>query len=144
GGRTMLGVGLPPARPGVALDLLGLKRVIDYPARDMTITVQAGITVQAPGQLLAAEGQRVPVDVPLPSRATLGGAMAANASGPRRLGAGTLRDYVIGVTTVNDQGQETKAGGRVVKNVAGYDLCKLHLGALGTLGVITQATLKVL
>jgi glycolate oxidase FAD binding subunit len=144
GGRTMLGVGLPPARPGVALDLLGLKRVIDYPARDMTITVQAGITVQALEQLLAAEGQRLPVDVPLPSRATLGGAMAANASGPRRLGAGTLRDYVIGITTVNDQGQETKAGGRVVKNVAGYDLCKLHLGALGTLGVITQATLKVL
>src|SRR5213078_2909532 len=59
------------------------------------------------------------------------------------LGAGTFRDYVIGISTVNDEGQETKAGGRVVKNVAGYDLCKLHIGALGTLGIITQVTLKV-
>src|SRR5205823_10240158 len=66
-----------------------------------------------------------------------------NVSGPRRLGAGTLRDYVIGITTINDEGQETRAGGRFVKNVAGYDLCKLHVGALGTLGVIAQVTLKV-
>ena len=78
-----------------------------------------------------------------PDRATLGGAVAANASGPRRLGYGTLRDYVIGISFVNDEGQEVKAGGRVVKNVAGYDLMKLHIGALGTLGVITQVTLKV-
>src|SRR5205807_4712333 len=89
------------------------------------------------------ENQRRPVDVPAPGRATLGGALAANASGPRRYGFGTLRDYVIGISTVNDEGHEVKAGGRVVKNVAGYDLCKLHVGALGTLGVITQVTLKV-
>jgi glycolate oxidase FAD binding subunit len=83
------------------------------------------------------------VDVPRADQATLGGALAVNVSGPRRLGAGTFRDYVIGISTINDQGQETKAGGRVVKNVAGYDLCKLHIGALGTLGIITQVTLKV-
>src|SRR5207302_1445142 len=88
-------------------------------------------------------GQRLPVDVPRPERATLGGSLAVNVSGPRRLGLGTFRDYVIGISTVNDEGQETKAGGRVVKNVAGYDLCKLHIGALGTLGIITQVTLKV-
>src|SRR5205085_2328536 len=78
-----------------------------------------------------------------PERATLGGVIAANVSGPRRYGYGTLRDYVIGISVVNDRGEETKAGGRVVKNVAGYDLCKLYVGSLGTLGVITQATLKV-
>lgn len=143
GGGTQLGVGLPPDREGVALDLTALDQVIDYPAHDMTITVQAGITIARLQQTLAAENQRLPLDVPLPERATLGGSLAANVSGSRRLAAGTARDYVIGITTVNDQGQETKAGGRVVKNVAGYDLCKLHVGALGTLGIISQVTLKV-
>jgi glycolate oxidase FAD binding subunit len=143
GGGTALGVGLPPARPGVALDTRGLAAVVDYPARDMTVTVQAGITVAELQRLLAAENQRLPVDVPRPERATLGGALAVNASGPRRYGFGTLRDYVIGISVVNDDGQEVKAGGRVVKNVAGYDLCKLHVGALGTLGVISQVTLKL-
>jgi glycolate oxidase FAD binding subunit len=143
GGRTMLDVGLPPSRPGIAVDLRSLAGVIDYPARDMTITVQAGIPLAELQRLLAGEGQRLPIDVPRPERATLGGALATNISGARRLGAGTFRDYVIGINTVNDEGQETKAGGRVVKNVAGYDLCKLHVGALGTLGIVTQVTLKV-
>ncbi len=158
GGGTMLGLGLPPARPGWAADVRPLNRVVDYPARDMTITVQAGVTIAELRRVLAAENQRLPVDVPhspspLPlspggergrdEGATLGGALAANVSGPRRYGFGTLRDYVLGISTVNDEGQEVKAGGRVVKNVAGYDLCKLHVGALGTLGVIVQATLKV-
>lgn len=143
GGRTYLGFGFPPKKPGVAVDLTRLDQVIDYPARDMTITVQAGITVRRLQEVLATENQRLPVDIPLTDRATLGGALAVNASGPRRYGYGTLRDYVIGISVVNDEGQETKAGGRVVKNVAGYDLCKLYIGSLGTLGVITQVTLKV-
>ena len=110
----------------------------------MTITVQAGITARpAAGDCCAAENQRLPIDVPRPDQATLGGALAVNVSGPRRYGFGTLRDYVIGISVVNDEGQEVKAGGRVVKNVAGYDLCKLHIGALGTLGIITQVTLKL-
>lgn len=143
GGRTMLDVGLPPARSGIAVDLRGLDRIIDYPARDMTITVQAGITLTRLQEVLAPENQRLPVDVPLAGRATLGGALATNVSGPRRHGFGTLRDYVIGITTINDEGHEVKAGGRVVKNVAGYDLCKLHIGALGTLGIITRVTFKL-
>ena len=143
GGRTMLDLGLPPTRPGLGIDLRGLNQVIDYPARDMTITVQAGITLAELQSLLQKENQRLPVDVPAPDRATLGGALATNASGPRRYGFGTLRDYVIGISTVNDEGHEVKAGGRVVKNVAGYDLCKLHIGALGTLGIISQVTLKL-
>jgi glycolate oxidase FAD binding subunit len=143
GGRTMLNYGLPPTRPGHGVDFRQLDEVIDFPARDMTITVQAGITVRRLQEIAAAENLGLPVDVPLAERATLGGAIATNVSGPRRYGFGTMRDYVIGITVINDEGQETKAGGRVVKNVAGYDLCKLHVGALGTLGVITQATLKL-
>jgi glycolate oxidase FAD binding subunit len=143
GGQTLLNVGLPPVRPGTAVDLRALSQVIDYPARDMTVTVQAGITVARLQSLLATENQRLPIDVPRAEQATLGGILAVNVSGPRRLGFGTLRDYVIGISTVNDEGQEVKAGGRVVKNVAGYDLCKLHVGALGTLGIISQVTLKL-
>jgi glycolate oxidase FAD binding subunit len=125
------------------VDLRRLDQVVDYPARDMTITVQAGITIARLQQILARENQWLPIDVPLADRATLGGSLAANVSGPRRLGFGTLRDYVLGVSFVNDQGQEVKAGGRVVKNVAGYDVCKLLIGSLGTLGILTQVTLKV-
>lgn len=143
GGRTMLDLGMPPTKPGIAVDLTALDQVIDYPARDMTITVQTGITLAKLQSVLAAEGQRLPIDVPLPERATLGGAIACNVSGPRRYGFGTLRDYIIGISAINDEGQEFKAGGRVVKNVAGYDLCKLLTGSLGTLGIITQVTLKV-
>jgi glycolate oxidase FAD binding subunit len=139
----MLGVGLPPSRSGIGVDLTGLNQVIDYPARDMTITVQAAITLTRLQEILRSERQRLPVDVPAADRATLGGALATNTSGSRRYGFGTFRDYVIGISTINDQGQETKAGGRVVKNVAGYDLCKLHIGALGTLGIISQVTLKL-
>lgn len=142
-GQTMLDFGLPPDRPGVAVDLRLLDQVIDYPARDMTITVQAGITIARLQELLRTEGQQLPIDVPQAERATLGGILATNTSGSRRYGFGTLRDYVIGISAVNDEGQEIKAGGRVVKNVAGYDLCKLFIGSLGTLGIITQVTLKL-
>jgi len=143
GGRTMLDVGLPPIKPGLAVDMTALNQVIDYPARDMTITVQAGITMAKLQDTLAKEGQWLPVDVPNLEQATLGGALALNISGPRRFGYGTFRDYVIGISFVTDDGDEVKAGGRVVKNVAGYDLMKLQVGAVGTLGAITQATLKV-
>ena len=143
GGNTLADYGLPVARSGMVIDLRQLNQVDDYPARDMTITVGAGITVAELQKALAAEGQTLPVDIPLPERSTIGGALAANLSGPRRLGYGTLRDYLIGVSFINDQGEQCKAGGRVVKNVAGYDLCKLLIGSWGTLGIITQATLKV-
>jgi glycolate oxidase FAD binding subunit len=143
GGGTMLDYGLPPARPGVAVELRALDRVIDFPARDMTITVEAGITVARLAEITRAEGLHLPIDVPDPDRATLGGAIACNVSGPRRYGYGTFRDYVLGITTINDRGELVSAGGRVVKNVAGYDLMKLHTGALGTLGVITQVTLRL-
>lgn len=143
GGETGLGLGLPGQRDGVGLSLTDLNRVLDYPARDMTITVEAGITLQTLTQTLAAERQRLPFDVPHADRATLGGVAATNFNGPRRYGHGTVRDYVIGVSAVDGAGLAFKGGGRVVKNVAGYDFCKLLTGSLGALGVITQLTLKV-
>jgi glycolate oxidase FAD binding subunit len=143
GGQTHWDLGLPPRQAGILLDTRRLDQVIDYPARDMTITVEAGMTVARLQAILGAENQRLPIDVPHAHRATVGGIVAANVSGPRRYGHGSLRDYVIGISVVNDLGHEVKAGGRVVKNVAGYDLCKLYVGSLGTLGIITQVTFKL-
>jgi glycolate oxidase FAD binding subunit len=136
-------LGYPALKSGVVLEMRGWRQVVDYPARDLTVTVQTGMNVAELQSTLKREGQWLPVDVPHPERTTLGGALAVNLSGPRRLGYGTLRDYVIGIRFLSDDGVEIQAGGRVVKNVAGYDLMKLHIGALGTLGVITQVTLKV-
>jgi glycolate oxidase FAD binding subunit len=144
GGRTAIHYGAPPRDPGIALCTTNLVKVIDYPARDMTITVEAGIRFDELAKLLAAEKQRLPIDVPQAHRATLGGAVATNISGSRRFGLGTLRDYVIGISAVDASGRTFKAGGRVVKNVAGYDLCKMLVGSMGTLAVITQLTLKLL
>lgn len=143
GGGTSLDFGHPARQPGIGLRLTALNRIVDYPARDMTITVEAGITLAALAAELARHGQRLPVDAPQAEQATLGGLIATNFSGPRRYGYGTLRDYVIGISAVDGRGTPFKSGGRVVKNVAGYDLCKLLTGSLGTLAVITQATLKV-
>jgi glycolate oxidase FAD binding subunit len=143
GGQTHISLGNPPTKLGQAIDLRGLAQIIDFPARDMTVTVQTGITVKALREILARENLRLPIDVAQADRATLGGILATNISGPRRYGFGTLRDYVIGISALNDEGREFNAGGRVVKNVAGYDICKLLVGSLGTLGIITQATLKL-
>jgi len=143
GGRTSLEYGYPVKEPGITLPLSRLTRTIDYPARDMTITVEAGLRVEELAAQLRVERQRLPVDIPQAHRATLGGAIATNASGPGRFGHGTLRDYVIGVSGIDASGRLFKAGGRVVKNVAGYDLCKLMIGSLGTLAVVTQVTLKL-
>jgi glycolate oxidase FAD binding subunit len=143
GGGTSLDYGLSATRPGLGLSLAGLTRVVDYPQRDMTITVEAGMTLARLAEVLAEGRQWLPIDAPQPERATLGGAIATAASGPRRYGFGTLRDYVIGITAVDGRGEIFKGGGRVVKNVAGYDFCKLLTGSLGTLGVITQVTFKL-
>jgi glycolate oxidase FAD binding subunit len=143
GGRTSLEFGLPVKSPGTGLSLAKLNRVVDYPARDMTITVEAGVTMRTLAELLAKERQRLPVDVPQADRATIGGVIATNWNGPRRFGEGTLRDFVIGIHAVDGRGQSFKGGGRVVKNVAGYDFCKLLTGSLGTLGIITQVTLRL-
>lgn len=143
GGRTALHYGGSVPRSATAVSLAELHQIIDYPARDMTITVGAGLRWETLQKTLAAEGQRLPIDVPQAHRATVGGAIATNASGPSRFGHGTFRDYVIGISAVDGTGRLFSAGGRVVKNVAGYDLCKLLTGSLGALAIITQITLKL-
>lgn len=120
-----------------------LNRVVDYPARDMTITIEAGLRAAELQTILAGEGQRLAVDIPQADRAAIGGAIAENVSGPLRFAHGTLRDYVIGIRGVDGRGRTFAAGGRVVKNVAGYDLCKLLVGSRGTLALITEVTFKL-
>jgi glycolate oxidase FAD binding subunit len=143
GGRSALNYGGIPRRPGVAIDTTALAQVVDYPHADMTITVEAGLTLAALKEILDQHNQRLPLDAPQPDHATLGGIFATNTSGPRRYGAGRPRDFIIGVSFVNAEGAVIKGGGRVVKNVAGYDFPRLLTGSLGTLGIITQLTLKV-
>ncbi len=143
GGKTSLDFGGTPGRPGVALGTTGLNRLIDYPFADMTITIEAGMTLSALRGILQTQQQRLLLDAPFPDQATLGGIYATNTSGPRRFGAGRPRDQIIGVSFVTSEGVVVKGGGRVVKNVAGYDFPKLLTGSLGTLGIITQLTLKV-
>lgn len=139
GGRT--GGQPPPA--GTLLSTSRLAQTVDYPAADMTITVEAGMRIDDLACRLRESNQQLPIDVAQSNRATLGGVVATNTAGPRRYGLGTIRDYVIGVSAVDARGRLFHAGGRVVKNVAGYDLCKLLVGSMGTLAVITQLTLKL-
>ncbi len=143
GGGTRLDYGVRPQRPGIALSLAKLNRVVDYPAADLTITVEAGTTIADLTKLLASQRQRLPIDIPQPDRATVGGAVAVNAAGPRRYAYGTMHDYLLGFTAVDGVGGMFSGGGRVVKNAAGYNMCRLMAGSLGTLGVLTQATLMV-
>lgn len=143
GGRTALAYGYPVSEESLVIDTTDLKQVIEFPVRDMTITVEAGIRVDELTEILGREGQRLPIDIAQSNRATLGGALMTNTSGPRRFGYGTFRDYVIGLTAIDAVGTVFHGGGRVVKNVAGYDLCKLLVGSLGTLAIVTQITLKL-
>jgi glycolate oxidase FAD binding subunit len=143
GGRTSLRCGHPVIETARPVSTAALNKVIDYPARDQTITVGAGMRIADLQKILVGERQRLPIDVPEAHRATVGGAIAANASGPGRFGHGTFRDFLIGVSGVDGRGRLFSAGGRVVKNVAGYDLCKLLVGSLGTLAVISEATFKL-
>jgi len=143
GGGTAADYGARPTRPGMAIVLRALDRVIDYPADDMTITVEAGITMADLVRRLAEHRQRLPIEVAQPAKATLGGVVATDVSGPRRLVQGTIRDYVLALSAVDGCGNAFSTGARVVKNVAGYNLCRLMVGSLGTLGVITQVTLMV-
>jgi glycolate oxidase FAD binding subunit len=143
GGGTMQYLGNSPRRYDIAIDLTQMNSIVEYTPDDLTITVQAGATIDSIQSTLAIHNQFLALDPALPSRATIGGTLAANATGPARLRYGTARDFSLGMSVVNAEGKITKSGGKVVKNVAGYELPKLHIGALGSLGIITQVTFKV-
>ncbi len=143
GGGVHSGLGNPPRRAGIVLDLSRCNRVLDYQPADLTATVEGGLTLAGMQRELAGGGKFVPLESPLPERATIGGILAANVSGPLRYAYGLPRDWLIGVSVIDAEGIETKAGGQVVKNVTGYDLNKLYIGSLGTLGVIAAATFKL-
>jgi len=130
---------------GTSLDLTGHRGVINYEPRELVITVRAGTRLAELEALLAAEGQMLPFEPPhFGPAATLGGTAACGLSGPRRPYAGALRDFVLGVTLINGRGERLRFGGEVMKNVAGYDLSRLMVGAMGTLGVLLDVSMKVL
>lgn len=144
GNGTQLGIGWPPPRYDAALSVRRLARVRAHDAADLTVTVEAGVTLAALDEVLAAAGQWLPIDAPRPEATTVGGLIAADRSGPHRCAYGTVRDLLLGVRAVGADGQVIRGGGQVVKNVAGYDLPKLFTGSYGTLGVLVEATFKVL
>jgi len=143
GGGTKLDWGNPPKRTGIILSTLRLNRVLEHAWADLTAIVEAGCSVQTLQDTLAKHGQRLALDALWPAHATIGGVLSSNDSGVLRLRFGALRDLVIGVTLALPDGTVASSGGKVVKNVAGYDLPKLATGALGTLGVITRAIFRL-
>jgi glycolate oxidase FAD binding subunit len=143
GGCLHSGRGNLPERYDIALDMTTLTGVVEYEPEDLTLTCRAGTTLGELRRVTAIAGQMVGFDPEIPDWATVGGVLAADAWGASRLSLGAPRDFTIGLRVITGDGLATRAGGRVVKNVAGYDLCKLYVGSLGTLAVITEATFKV-
>jgi glycolate oxidase FAD binding subunit len=143
GGGTKVDWGNPPKSADIIMSTARLDRIIEHAWADLTVTVEAGCTLQTLQQALAQHGQRLAFDGLWPDRATIGGALSTNDSGSLRLRFGPLRDLIIGVTLALPDGTLASSGGKVVKNVAGYDLPKLATGALGTLGIITRAVFRL-
>ena len=150
GSGTRIGWGAPPRRCDLIIDTHLLNRVVEHAAGDLVARVQAGVTLRQLARVLGTAGQQLALDPP-PALAngsqdatpTIGGMLATGTSGPRRLRYGTPRDLVIGITVVRPGGTVAKSGGKVVKNVAGYDLGKLYAGSYGTLGLITEAVFRL-
>ena len=143
GGGTKLGWGNSPSACDLVLSSTRLNRVLEHAWADMTVIVEAGCRVADLQKALAQHGQRLALDPLWPERATIGGILSTNDSGSLRVRYGSLRDLIIGITVALPDGTLAKSGGKVVKNVAGYDLSKLYTGALGTLGVIVQAIFRL-
>lgn len=143
GHGTKQRLGGAPSGIDLILSLARLDRIPDYQPADLTVTVEAGAPMQDAGAALRAQGQMLPLDAPFASEATVGGVVATNGTGPRRLAYGSARDMVLGVHFVTAEGKLAKSGGKVVKNVAGYDIAKLLIGSLGSLGILTDITFKV-
>lgn len=143
GGGSKLAFGNPLSRETERVSTRSLDKILAYEPDDMTISVEAGATIESVWRELAARGQTIPIEVPAPNVETIGGLIATGLCGPRRLGSGSLRDALIGIQAAYPDGTLGNAGGMVVKNVSGFDLMRMHLGALGTLGVVVSANFKV-
>src|SRR5713226_10682525 len=143
GSGTKLGWGNPPSRADLILSTARLTEIIEHAWADLTVSVEAGCTIQRLQETLAQHGQRLALDPLWPEKATVGGVLSTNDSGALRLRFGALRDLIIGATIALADRTLASSGGKVVKNVAGYDLPKLVTGALGTLGVITRVVFRV-
>ena len=142
GAGTKLGWGSPPRSVDVVLDLTGIRGVVEHAAGDLVVVVRAGTPLAELQDTVATAGQQLALDSSL-AGATVGGVLATDTSGPRRVLYGTARDLLIGVTFIRADGVIAHAGGKVVKNVAGYDFGKLLTGSYGTLGVITEAVFRL-
>jgi glycolate oxidase FAD binding subunit len=142
GGGTKLSIGSAPSRYDIALDLSRMNRVLAYDPHDLTLGVEPGVRIDDLLRTLAEQKQFLPLAVPFLDRATIGGIVAANASSPLRHAYGAVRDFCLGMEFVTGEGKPAKSGGRVVKNVTGYDLHKLLIGSLGTLAVITRVNFR--
>lgn len=143
GGGTDLDLGRPPARLDAVLHTRRMARVREHAPSDQIVAVEAGITLDELQRHLAPHGQRLALDPPSPERATVGGIVAANAFGPRRTRYGASRDLVIGMTIVRADGAIARGGGKVVKNVAGFDVPRLLCGSLGTLGLVAEVVFRL-
>jgi glycolate oxidase FAD binding subunit len=143
GGGTKSAWGNPPARADLILSTVRMNQVIEHAWADLTVSVESGCTVGTLQNALAQHGQQIAVDPLWPEQATIGGILSANDTGTLRIRYGGLRDLIIGVTIALPDGTLASSGGKVVKNVAGYDLPKLVTGALGTLGFITRAVFRL-
>jgi len=143
GGGTKLDWGNPPKKADLVLSTVRLNRLVEHVWADLTVTVEAGCILKTLQKKLAQHGQRLALDALWPERSTIGGILSTNDSGALRMRFGALRDLIIGVTIALPDGTLASSGGKVVKNVAGYDLPKLVTGAFGTLGVITRAVFRL-
>ena len=143
GGGTDLEIGNPPDRLDLVIRTENLDRLVEHAPADQIIAVEAGTTLARLQEVVGAHGQRLALDPPLPGNATIGGIIAANAFGPLRTRYGSVRDLIIGISIVRADGVIAHGGGKVVKNVAGFDLPKLMVGSLGSLGMIATATFRL-
>lgn len=143
GGGTALELGAPPTGLDTVLRTERMARILEYAPADMVIVVEAGVTLAAIQDAARAHGQRLALDAPEPARATVGGLIAVGAAGPLRMRYGTIRDLIIGVTLIRADGEIARGGGKVVKNVAGFDLPKVACGSLGTLGLVAGAAFRL-
>jgi len=143
GGGTELELGAPPSAVDLKIRTDGLDRVVEHAPLDQIVIVEAGVRLGVLQALLATKGQMLALDPPWPDRATIGGVVATNAFGARRTRYGSIRDLIIGISIVRADGTAARGGGKVVKNVAGFDLPKLMVGSLGTLALITTVTFRL-